>query len=642
MSQIFYVNYVDKVKIKVNGDSEDRELFDKFLPDLVFDNLDEVDYTFTIKKSLIKPQLPAGLKAEKAFASSDYYKWSKKDTHYAYTDGNKYACKHFVIRNGKDIKVYYNKNDEHSAEVAIKVLRELILRVMFSQGYVPVHSASFEQDGKAYVFFGGKNAGKSTSLLLFSKELGYNPLTNDMSLMKIVGDEVEVYGWFYKISYQTRAEYLLKTQTREEVDNKKVKIFPKDYVTQNNLKWCWKAKLGYFVNVKCNYFADSYSFTKLTEDKKAECLPNVYDDWGFCDYLNIYDRELEIEKLFNSLPVYHLAGNISLLCIELSLKEILTNQFGMQEFRLEKAKIGTGNNYKVHYNGKEYFGKVTFFDEGDRDICKNIREIECYKALSKNKNLPIKEYLKTKDGKYVGVGANYYVTLQEWVDGETMDNFEGGEDYLMQCSRYLAEINVGLKNKDFPKKMLDLFDRFDFIIEKTEGLLKVLETKEHNETYKKVKECLEWKVSALKELSQMKLPDINKFTFCNSHGDYSILQTIKRANQVYKIIDFENVACYPVIWEIVRSFVLSDIDAGKCILNKERLDKYLDEYQKINPLTKFDLDNKYILYLTQLLQSNYGFYNYIESRNEDLLDFAYWRINFSKELFKEVKNENRL
>lgn len=633
--QTFYVNYIDKVKIKVVSEIDVRELFDNFLPDLVSDTYDgKVDYTYNIYGTIPCVEIPRDAKLVETFAASDFYVWKHHNVNYAYTKGNKFAAKHFVKRLLTNIDLYLEKDE--AGEIAIKVLREIVLREMFKKGYVPIHSAGFERNGEASIFFGAKNAGKSTSLLLHCKQLGYNPMTNDMSLVKFVGDEVEVCGWFYKISYQTKAESLLVSQAIEEIDNRKVKIFPKQFVEKNGLKWTWKAKLKYFVNVKCNYFSQSYEFKKLAENQKQQFKDNVYDDWGFGDYLGIYNKLPEIDKFFDRVEVYSLTGNVSLMCIENSLKEVLADQYFDEPFEIKKVKLGTGKNYKVKCGDKQYFAKIKFLsdEEHERGI-DNISEIDCYKRLIKS-NVPIKQYLRTKQGKYVGRGSNYYVSLQEWVDGETMGNFEGEESYLMECIKCLANMNNALEGLELPKTMQQIFSRYDFIIEKTQELLAKLESKPKDEIYDKVKECLEWKVQTLKQISKMQWPDINKFTYCNSHGDFSILQTIKRNGKVFKIIDFESVACVPIIWEIMRSFVLSDIDAKDGVLNKQRLEKYIQTYQTIRPLSQFDLDNKYLIYFSQLLQSNYGFYNYIESNDMSLLEFAFWRIKFSKELLKEI------
>ena len=639
MEKIFFVNFVNKVNVKVVGDEQIKALFEKFLPYLIYDDCKDFDYCLNIHRELMEVQVPKGITCNKAFAASDFYCWQKDGVNYAYTDGNKFASRHFVVRNGKNIDLYFDP--QSNIEIAIKVLREIILRELFKQGYVPIHSAGFEKNGETYVFFGGKNAGKSTSLLLFCKGLGFNPVTNDLSFLKIVGEQVEVLGWFYKISYQTRAQYLLINRAMQEVDNKKTKIFPLDFVKNNNLHWTWQSKLCKLVYVKCNYFIDSYEFKKAQDYEKQEYKPFIYDDWGFCDYLNIYNEKIDIDSVYDKLPIYSLTGNIAQYCIEKSLKEVLKEQYFDGNFEIKKVKLGTGNNFKVNYKGKKYFAKVIFFEENQNKSYAELQEINVYNLLKKS-NVPIKDYYKTKTGKFVGIGSNYYVVLQEWVDGETMDNFEGQEDYLMQCARCLANINICLKPLNLEKKMLNLFDRFDFIIDKTQELLDKLELKPHDDNYYKVKKCLQWKIDTLKMLSNKTMPDINKFTYCNSHGDFSILQTIKRDGKLYKVIDFETVSCVPIIWEVFRSFVLSDIDAGKCILNKARLNKYLQEYRKINPLSSFDLENKYKIFFIQLLQSNFGFYNYIEQNNPMFLNFAYWRINFSKVLLKEIQNENRI
>lgn len=637
MTQVFFVNYLNKVKIKVSSTKEVRELYDNYLPGLVNNEVCNYDYELILNNQLKNIAVPKNAKYGQAFAASCFYRWQDGLKTYAFTEGNALAVPHYLERNGKTINLYCDENN--IVDVSIKVLREIILREMFKDGYVPIHSASFEKDGKANVLFGARNAGKSTSLLLFCKGLGYNPMSNDLTLIKYNNDkDVDVCGWFYKVSYQSRAESLLKMHAIEESESKKLKFFPRQFAEDNGLNWTWQAKLDSIINVQCDYFKDDYVISNVNKESSKSLLPYVYDEWGFFDYLDIYDCTPNIEAVFNKLSIKQITGNLAKLRTDILMERILKNNYFKDNFTFKKSKLGTGNNYKVVHNDKKYFAKLIFPINENIDY-DHVPEIECYKKL-KDTDVPVKHYLTTFNNDLYVAGKDYYVNIQEWSDGETFGNFSGDEDYLIQCAECLAKINVNLEGLNLHQILPNVFEGFDKSIDQTTKLLQRLESKQPNKHNDKIKDCLTWKLNTLNYLKTLKWPNWYDFKFGNSHGDFSILQTIALNNKLYKVIDFENAGKCPLIWEIMRSFALSDKE--KTTINKDRLEKYINAYTAINPIPEFDLQNKYKLYLAQLIQSNYGFYNYIDNNDDSNLDFAYWRIDYCKELLKEMENENRI
>lgn len=69
--------------------------------------------------------------------------------------------------------------------------------------------------------------------------------------------------------------------------------------------------------------------------------------------------------------------------------------------------------------------------------------------------------------------------------------------------------------------------------------------------------------------------------------------------------------------------------------------KILANVSKSIPLTNKDYEYSFLLYLIQLLNSNFGYREYVESRYKDneILKFAYFRTRLCEQLFKKIKKE---
>jgi hypothetical protein len=93
----------------------------------------------------------------------------------------------------------------------------------------------------------------------------------------------------------------------------------------------------------------------------------------------------------------------------------------------------------------------------------------------------------------------------------------------------------------------------------------------------------------------------------------------------------------PIVWEIIRSYSYIDSDAKNGKFNLDHLVEYVKTVNKHVPLNKYDIEYMPYVYLLQLLNSTYGYKQYInDPRKIGLLEFGYFRTNICKYLFENA------
>ena len=180
---------------------------------------------------------------------------------------------------------------------------------------------------------------------------------------------------------------------------------------------------------------------------------------------------------------------------------------------------------------------------------------------------------------------------------------------------------------------------FEKSIEKHQELLKVINDKDDEETLK-IKRDLEEKINMIKDISEENIfIDTKKLTIKNTHGDFNVLQLIYKNNHINSVIDFVSACKMPVVWELIRSYSYIDKNVKNGIFNLDTFTDYIKEFNKYVKLNDYDLKYMSYIYLIQLLSITYYYKEYINNNeNIELLEFAHFRTNICKYLFKNAEN----
>lgn len=268
------------------------------------------------------------------------------------------------------------------------------------------------------------------------------------------------------------------------------------------------------------------------------------------------------------------------------------------------------------------------------------REITVCNYLNQH-GISCSDFIQNADENYINVFKEKTIHLQTFVEGKTFQMNCVPDTILFKEAGLLGRINKCLEN--FLKLPIgfnsswfvswnsdESINRYKKIIYHTEKLDDI------NIKAKIIEDC-EFKI---KLLSNMTLDErYCKLTQGNSHGDYNNFQLICSDNDIKSVIDFSGAAYVPLVWEVMRSYTYS---AEECRNAKdmdfEKFKKYIDAYLKENELTLLDVEMMPYFYYFNIVRSAYGYPQYInsclESNPFDIIDFAVWRTEFCRWLYK--------
>ena len=301
---------------------------------------------------------------------------------------------------------------------------------------------------------------------------------------------------------------------------------------------------------------------------------------------------------------------------------------------VDRINRGSANIYSL--NNDSYVLKEFQSDYSEIEI---INEIDIINHLKKD-NISVPTYIKTKNNEFYCLYKERIIILQEFIDGYTLHNNEGDLKQTLECAELYGCIIKSLETLD---RELPTFDISEWYTEsalneailKHEKLISLLDDRDSN--YSKIKSDLEEKISMIESIKDKDFSNYSKLTIKNTHGDYSQIQFIYKDDKVNAVIDFVSACKMPIVWEIIRSYSYIDSDAKNGEFNLDHLVEYVKTVNKHVPLNKYDIEYMPYVYLLQLLNSTYGYKQYInDPRKIELLEFGYFRTNICKYLFKNA------
>jgi Ser/Thr protein kinase RdoA (MazF antagonist) len=298
------------------------------------------------------------------------------------------------------------------------------------------------------------------------------------------------------------------------------------------------------------------------------------------------------------------------------------------------------NCYHIICKDKQYFLKE---NQSNYSLEKVQNECKINDFLKKRK-ICVNEFYKTIDGEYVWEFKNHVFHLQPYIHGKTYKMNTVPEWLINDSAESLGRIHKALMDfqmleDDFGERFFSEWD-INNSIQFYEGMIDAARDIKDEMIKIKITEDLRFKISILPRVADFKF-DYSKFTVSNSHGDYSIIQTLCGEDKINAIIDFTDACSLPLCWEIIRSYTYAD---PKCIngneIDIENLKRYIKLYLKHNSLSSYDIKMMPYLYYYHLARSKFGYREYIlnpQNNGEELLQFAFWRTNMCRWLEKNVE-----
>lgn len=323
---------------------------------------------------------------------------------------------------------------------------------------------------------------------------------------------------------------------------------------------------------------------------------------------------------------------------EETIKEEVAKNYGLEATNIEKINRGSANIFKLLIDGKYYILKEFQSKHKEKNILKEINVIN----FLKEKNLIVPKYIQCLNGDFYFKYNDKIVIMQEFIDGEIKEKNTGTKEQILDSAKYLGMIVSALE--DYPYD--DMWgcdinrygnaESFKRSIKTYQELIeKAKEDKLHGESIIK---DLNDKIDILNKLiEENTFRDVSNVSVKKTHGDYSVMQFIYDGDEIKAIIDFVNAGEMPIVWEIIRSYSYIDKDCTDDNFNIPNLVDYTREYMKYAPLNEYDLKYMPYIYLDQMLNSAFGYKQYLNDGNEELLKFGMERTNMCRYLMNNAE-----
>lgn len=326
---------------------------------------------------------------------------------------------------------------------------------------------------------------------------------------------------------------------------------------------------------------------------------------------------------------------------EESIIRKLKQLYNINVSKIEKEDRGSANIYYIYNENCEKFVLKEF-----ESVCNEqnvIKEINIINHLKKY-DVVVPEYIRTLRKSYYFTYNNRTVILMKYIEGYTKNSNTGDFKQTLESASILGKMVKALQ--DFPKmpeenienwynkNKLQLgkttLNRLKIQVEEKANIALGIKTKILND--------IQIKLDIIDKLNLMDFEGMQYVTHKNSHGDFSIMQFIYKNEEVCAILDFAKARCFPITWEVIRSYTYIDEKCKNGTLDINNLILYTNEFMKYVSLTKNDLKFMPLVYLIQLVTSTFGYKEYINNNElTNLLEFGYWRTNMCVFLYNNLQ-----
>lgn len=293
--------------------------------------------------------------------------------------------------------------------------------------------------------------------------------------------------------------------------------------------------------------------------------------------------------------------------------------------KIEIINGGNANIYKLTDIHKNQYILKEFQSKFNSKMI--LKEIHVINHLRKKK-LPVPEYVTCTNNQMYFEYEGKVVILQKYIEEKTKDKYTGNIQNLLESAKYLGLIVNALEDypyDDMFKSNIKKFTTTEDIEESIEKYKALIFQVTKDDIYgEEIKRDLNDKIEMLKKIKKdQTIIKITNITIKKTHGDYNVLQLIyDPKDNIKAILDFATAGELPIVWEIARSYNYMDKECKNGTFNIDNLVLYIKEFMKYSSLTKEDLKYLPYIYLIQLLSSTYGYKQYLQTGNLNMLEFG--------------------
>lgn len=284
----------------------------------------------------------------------------------------------------------------------------------------------------------------------------------------------------------------------------------------------------------------------------------------------------------------------------LDIRYIIKEQYGIDITSINRMTTGVGGDtFLITSTQGKFVFKIADTNEMNRPECEPAI---CNYLLQHG--IRVSDFYPNMDGKFVFQYENRYYHLQRYNDGTVFNMNTAPEWFMRQSPLLLGKIHKVLyEYEDLPigiGKEFFYYMTFDRANQQYRQSLKIaIERKEES-----IMEDLEFRIRLTESLPGMQF-DIDKLTYKNTHGDYTVNQMICDESKIKAVIDWTSACRHPVIWELSRSFFYAEPTCMEGKVDDKKFAEYIDAYCSIENLNVYDKENLLKLYFYQLAVCDY-------------------------------------
>ena len=284
-----------------------------------------------------------------------------------------------------------------------------------------------------------------------------------------------------------------------------------------------------------------------------------------------------------------------------TMKQLLKEKYGFDLIYLEKSAVGAGSDT---YFVTDIEGKYVVKYPASSEINHPEAEPElCEYLLSKR--IPVCQFRRNHDGHFLTTddfGRQFHV--QRFIEGKMYDLNTAPDWLLTESAQMLGKIHTALQEySGLPTGIGADFFRYMTPGRALESYEKSLQIALSRGDFD-VAEDLRYRMGLMQRFPAYKF-DLDRLTYCATHGDYFISQIICGENKINAVIDWTTACVHPVVWEIMRSYVYASPACKDGQIDVSEFLRYVAAYQAYAELSEYDLQCIAKLFYYQIAVCDY-------------------------------------
>lgn len=317
------------------------------------------------------------------------------------------------------------------------------------------------------------------------------------------------------------------------------------------------------------------------------------------------------------------------------IRNLLKQEYNLEATLIKPMTTGVGGDTFLIETGN---GKYVFKLADINEINRPEMEPEICSFLFQ-KGLAVSEFYKNKSDEYlVKMPDDRCGHLQGFIEGNVFSMNRAPEWFMGQSALLLGKLHRALCDyRELPvgigKDFFYYMTPANALKSYRKSLTKAMESKEND-----IVEDLEFRITLTEQFPEMEF-ELEKLTYRNTHGDYTVNQIICDDNNIKAVIDWTCACRHPVVWELTRSFFYASPSCANGGFDEAEFKEYVRAYGSVLALNQYDMKKLLALYYYQLAVCDY-YKQYLDADEEKKQEFL-MQARFATNVLRQMKEFQR-